>query len=87
MLDHFGNIVTSFSRGPSGAEQEYKIRSVKIRDTMISAIHQSYGEVAPGTLLALWNSSGFLELAVNQGSAAGLLQISPGQAEIEINLE
>jgi S-adenosylmethionine hydrolase len=87
MVDHFGNIITGFSQSLLGVTREQKIRSIKIKDTRLSTIHQTYGDVAPGILLALWNSSGFLEIAVNQGSAAGLLQVSPGQDDVEINIE
>ncbi|MEW6348887.1 MAG: SAM-dependent chlorinase/fluorinase [Thermodesulfobacteriota bacterium] len=43
------------------------------RHTVISGISRYFGEVAPGEPLALINSFGFLEIAVNQGNAASTL--------------
>lgn len=71
-VDHFGNLTTNVSeaspvlREPSGV-------SVTIRGKTISGISGSYQAVPAGRLLALCGSSGFLEIAVNGGSAAGKL--------------
>ncbi|MFP4468505.1 MAG: S-adenosyl-l-methionine hydroxide adenosyltransferase family protein [Bacteroidales bacterium] len=42
-------------------------------DDGISQLHQSYSDVVPGEKLALFGSTGFLEIAINQGKAASLL--------------
>jgi S-adenosyl-L-methionine hydrolase (adenosine-forming) len=39
----------------------------------ISQIHQAYADVVPGEKLALFGSTGFLEIAINQGKASSLL--------------
>lgn len=41
--------------------------------------HLTYSQVAPGELTCLWNSDGYLELAVNGGNAAEILGLHPGQ--------
>ena len=39
---------------------------------MIDKISESYADVAEGEKLAMFNSAGYLEIAVNKGNAAGL---------------
>jgi hypothetical protein len=40
---------------------------------------RTYGEAPPGVPVALVGSSGYLEIAVNQGNAAELLGLVEGQ--------
>jgi S-adenosylmethionine hydrolase len=40
---------------------------------MIDRISDSYADVPEGEKLALFNSAGYLEIAINKGNAAGLL--------------
>jgi hypothetical protein len=47
------------------------------------AIRHTYGDVAPGVLLALVGSSGYLEIAVREGSAAERLGVDIG-ATVEV---
>ena len=42
-------------------------------DDGINHLHHSYSDVVPGEKLALFGSTGFLEIAINQGKAASLL--------------
>lgn len=44
----------------------------------LGAVQPTYGAVPPGTLLALVGSSGQLEIAANQGSAAAVLGLAAG---------
>jgi S-adenosylmethionine hydrolase len=56
-------------------EEQRKGRSFRIvfkRDEMIDHISESYADVAQGEKLALFNSAGYLEIAINKGNAAGL---------------
>ena len=39
---------------------------------MINAISETYANVKEGEKLALFNSAGYLEIAINKGNAAGL---------------
>ena len=39
---------------------------------MIQSISESYADVPEGEKLALFNSAGYLEIAINKGNAAGL---------------
>jgi S-adenosylmethionine hydrolase len=49
-------------------------------DNQTRGIRRAYGQQAPGTLTALINSGGYLELAVVDGSAAKRLDLGVGAA-------
>jgi S-adenosylmethionine hydrolase len=89
--DHFGNLVTSI--GPlrwSGvhhldlcaADQIVSFSPdrvvVDLPRISLIAIHRTYSRVPPGEPLALVDSSGYLEVAINQGSAAKRLKLTSG---------
>jgi S-adenosylmethionine hydrolase len=52
--------------------------SIRIKDTTIKGIRWSYSEVDKNSFVALVDSNGFLEIALNQGNAASFLNIVPG---------
>ena len=81
-IDSFGNIVTNISEdllkrvgASDGSELAMKIGDRHLRLRLRSA----YGEVEPGSLLAIIDSWGMLEIAVNLGSAAEELGVGPGE--------
>ncbi|MBK5273308.1 MAG: SAM-dependent chlorinase/fluorinase, partial [Bacteroidia bacterium] len=56
-------------------EEQRKGRSFHIvfkREEKIEHISESYADVNEGEKLALFNSAGYLEIAINKGNAAGL---------------
>lgn len=72
-IDNFENVIINISRDEF--ERQRKGRSFKIafkRDEVIDRISESYADVNEGDKLALFNSAGYLELAINKGNAAGL---------------
>jgi S-adenosyl-L-methionine hydrolase (adenosine-forming) len=72
-IDHFENVVINITK--EVFEQYRNGRGFKIvfkRDEVIDKLSDNYGEVSEGEKLALFNSAGFLEIAINQGNAAGL---------------
>lgn len=78
-IDRFGNIVTNLTPediarvvGPGHSP------CVRIRYTEISEFRQTYAGANRGELFAIIGSMGFLEIAVDQGSAAELLRVSVG---------
>jgi S-adenosyl-L-methionine hydrolase (adenosine-forming) len=71
--DHFENVIINITR--EIFEEHRKGRNFKIvfkRDETIDRISETYSDVPEGEKLALFNSAGFLEIAINQGNAAGL---------------
>jgi S-adenosylmethionine hydrolase len=76
-IDSYRNAFTNISRElfeqiGKGRPFELLIQSNRYR---ISRIHQWYGETSRGELLALFNSIGLLEIAINGGNAADLLNL------------
>lgn len=68
VVDHFGNCITALHR--SSGMHPQSLHGVPFRRT--------YSEAAPGEPLCLWGSDGYLELAVNGGSAARRFGLKAG---------
>lgn len=70
-VDRFGTMVTNIRveqlRTPRG---EVRSWDVLVNGISIGPVHSAFGDVATGSALAIIGGSGFLEVAVNQGSAA-----------------
>lgn len=72
-IDSFENVIVNITH--EQFEEQRKGRSFRIvfkRDEVIDRISESYADVAEGEKLALFNSAGYLEIAINKGNAAGL---------------
>lgn len=72
-IDNFENVIVNITR--EQFEQQRKGRSFRIvfkRDEVIDRISETYADVHAGEKLALFNSAGYLEIAINKGNAAGL---------------
>ena len=77
-IDKFGNIITNLKRSHLG--KDFAIRVAGLSITRLCA---NFSEAEPGEFFALEGSTGFIELALNRGSAADRLKIGRG-AEIEL---
>jgi S-adenosyl-L-methionine hydrolase (adenosine-forming) len=72
-IDHFENVIVNITQ--EQFEQQRKGRRFKIvfkRDEIIERISGSYADVPQGEKLVLFNSAGYMEIAINKGNAAGL---------------
>jgi S-adenosylmethionine hydrolase len=72
-IDNFENVIVNITQ--EQFEQQRKGRRFKIvfkRDEVIERISGSYADVSQGEKLVLFNSAGYMEIAVNKGNAAGL---------------
>ena len=72
-IDHYENVVVNITREEFEAQR--KGRSFKIvfkRDEVIEKIGETYADVQEGEKMAIFNSAGYLEIAINKGNAAGL---------------
>ena len=83
-LDRFGNLITNF------AAKEFegiKTRPFEVRvgTKKIHRLALNYAETEAGEIFAIIGSSGYLEIAANQSSAAGLVGCSAG-APVELDL-
>jgi S-adenosylmethionine hydrolase len=73
-VDHFGNATTNIS---------YQllrdgIHEVRVKGKRLGKLRRTYWDVAPGKPVALIGSSGLLEIAVRDGSAAKQLKLKVG---------
>jgi S-adenosylmethionine hydrolase len=86
-IDNFENIVVNITRDQF--EEQRKGRAFRIvfkRDEIIDRISDTYASVPEGEKLALFNSAGYLEIAINKGNAAGLFGLQ-GFSEQSQNLQ
>ena len=81
-IDGFGNIITNLPEAllaqlglRDGCELSVRLGQRELKLKLCSA----YGQVRPGELLAIIDSWGMLEVAVNLGSAAERLGVRPGE--------
>ncbi len=78
-VDRFGNIVTNIPRGAISERWRFNqdfdasIGGFEIRLRLL----RTYGEAGEGDILATISSSGFLEIAKREGSAAATLGVAP----------
>jgi S-adenosylmethionine hydrolase len=71
-VDHFGNLVSNIPGAALGGASRVTVAGQE------ASLVQAYGEVPPGTLVAVVSSWGTLEVAVTQASAAARLQAGVG---------
>ena len=72
-IDNFENVIINITKDEF--EEQRRGRSFKIvfkRDEIIDKISETYADVTESEKLALFNSAGYLEVAINKGNAAGL---------------
>jgi S-adenosyl-L-methionine hydrolase (adenosine-forming) len=72
-VDHFGNLITNIP-----AEWAAKPRAVVVGKEEVTRWARTYADAAPGTLLALTSSTGYVEIALAQGNAARRLGAAAG---------
>ncbi len=89
-IDNYGNVITNIRKSLFEAYRKGRAFTINARNKKISEIHTTYSDIinfeldknqrkGPGDLLALFNSSGYIELAIYKsdlntvGSASSLL--------------
>lgn len=78
-VDHFGNCVSNITATHLAQIGSLVTVRVKVGSHQFDSIKRTFGDVTPGTALALISSSGNLEIALRNGNASGTLQIAPGE--------
>jgi S-adenosylmethionine hydrolase len=76
-LDHFGNVITNIE-APNLAKLAKRRLSVWLGGKRLCSLGAFYQSVTKGTPVAVIGSSGFLEIAINGGSAASNFGIRAG---------
>jgi S-adenosylmethionine hydrolase len=82
-VDHFGNIATNITRADLG---DRTTLTVHIGGVDVPGLLRTFGEAAPGTLIALYSSTDDLLVAEVNGNAARRLGVRPGD-EIILSFE
>lgn len=83
-IDRFENVVVNVTR--EQFESCRKGRSFKIfvmRDDSIGQISDSYADAPEGGKVAMFNTAGYLEIAINKGNAAGLFGLQSYSRDVE----
>ncbi len=72
-IDHFENVVINITRDVFEKHRNgRKFKLIFTRNETITKISETYADVAQNDKLAMFNSAGYLEIAINKGNAAGL---------------
>jgi S-adenosyl-L-methionine hydrolase (adenosine-forming) len=84
-MDAFGNLMTNFTAEdlPASVMESGKIK-LQVGGKVVERLAQNFAEGAAGVPVAIWGSSGYLEIAVNKGNAARVLGVNRGA---EVTLE
>ena len=77
-IDRFGNAITNVMRETLETRGPVDKWTIEAGETTIDSIELTYGRVRAGEVLALSGSSGFIEIAINQGNAASELGLPQG---------
>lgn len=72
-IDHFGNVITNLpSKGST------KTFTLQVKGLSINRLYRTFAEAPPNVPFAYHGSSGYIEIGINQQSAARELQVHPG---------
>jgi hypothetical protein len=77
-IDRFGNCITNVTGEDLRRSGPLENWTVCAGNMNISSILNTYGQSRPGGALALSGSSGYIEIAINQGNAASELGLRSG---------
>ena len=84
-IDRYGNIITDIGESLFLETTREKRFLVRLADLALDRVSASYDEAAGGAALAILDSAGLLEIAVNGGSAAETLGVSTGdRVDVEV---
>lgn len=77
-IDRFGNIRTNITTADLSKFQPSSFSGVRIKGHQVNSISSTYTDSPSGSLVAVVDSAGYLEIAVNRGSAALLTKCRIG---------
>lgn len=82
-VDMFGNLITNVRHEDLSHHGRKGTATIEVSGKTLRGIRKTFGSVRRGEALAYWGSSGWLEIGVNHGNAAEVLQARIG-ARVEI---
>ncbi|PJA07697.1 MAG: hypothetical protein COX70_05920 [Flavobacteriales bacterium CG_4_10_14_0_2_um_filter_32_8] len=79
-IDHYGNIVTNITKDMFNEYGKHRTFSMLFRkaEYEITQISKSYSDVIEGERIALFSSTGYIEIAMNRANASKLFGINLG---------
>ena len=84
-IDHYGNIITDIDDSLFLETTREKRFRITLSNLTLDRVSASYDETAEGAVLAILDSAGLLEIAVNGGNAAQILGVAPGdRVEVDV---
>jgi S-adenosylmethionine hydrolase len=86
-VDRFGNIITELRINTLDRLLKAEIDQVRFKDHIFRKLNDTYSAAQTGKPLVLWSSSGFLEIAVNQGRADEYFNLDRTRDKVEILLK
>lgn len=75
-IDHYENVITNISRELFDKVGKNRKFTIECRGERIDRLSTSYLDVPVGEIVSLFGTSGFLEIAINQGNASSLLGLN-----------
>ncbi len=83
-IDRFGNIRTNITTADLSTFQPMDFGGIRLKGHHINTISNTYSDSPPGSLVALIDSSGYLEIAMNRGNAADFTKCKQGDSVLLI---
>ncbi len=77
-IDRFGNLVTNIPELLILEHDQNSLFRIYVGNTILKDISSAFSDVSDGEPVALFGSSGMLEIAINKGSAEKMLGIEKG---------
>ncbi len=85
-IDRYGNIITDIGDSLFLERTREKQFRIRLADLVLNRVSASYDEADAGAYLAILDSAGLLEIAINGGSAAEMLGVATG-SRIDVEVE
>jgi S-adenosyl-L-methionine hydrolase (adenosine-forming) len=85
-IDSFGNVVTNITQHFFDLVRKGRKFTIHLPGSQINKIVSDYGDVPETNALALFNSFGYLEIAINRAKASQLLFPKNTQANVDFNI-
>jgi S-adenosylmethionine hydrolase len=86
-VDHFGNLETNIHRQTFDEFADGEKVKIKCGLETLYSVSSAYDEVGEGSPVAIFGSSGFLEVSVNRGSAQQKLRLVSGDKIYVVRIE
>lgn len=77
-VDRFGNLCTNIKNKNVDTFSHNTATVIKVGNVSIDTFATTYSNQKASALLVLYDSNGFLEIALNRGNAADFLKLAPG---------